>query len=98
MTTTKLKQDFTLAHELDAAWIIAIWKAIHGGDPSPEQVAVQAIAALSTRLAAPREHITTPEALQTGLKHLGVDFKHDPNAPPDARNCFGFSGRPTICT
>ncbi|MGI8915387.1 MAG: hypothetical protein ACR2JY_16660 [Chloroflexota bacterium] len=25
----------TLAHELDAAWIIALWKAIHGGDPSP---------------------------------------------------------------
>ena len=26
-----------LAHELDAAWIIALWKAIHGGDPGPEQ-------------------------------------------------------------
>lgn len=98
MTTATLKPDFTLAHELDAAWIIALWKAIHGGDPSPEQVAIQAIAALSTRLAAPREHITTLQTIQTGLKHLGVDFKHDPNAPPDARNCFGFPGGPTICT
>lgn len=26
-----------LAHELDAAWIIALWKAIHGGDPAPDQ-------------------------------------------------------------
>src|SRR2546423_13592409 len=24
------------AHQLDAAWIIALWKAIHGGDPAPE--------------------------------------------------------------
>ena len=96
--TAKLKPDFTLAHELDAAWIIAIWKSIHGGDPSPEQVAIQAIAALSTRLAAPREHTATPEMLRTGLKQLGVNFKHDPNGPPDARNCFDFAGRPTICT
>ena len=31
------------AHELDAAWIIALWKAIHGGDPAPEAVAVAPI-------------------------------------------------------
>src|SRR5271165_6834173 len=39
-----------LAHELDAAWIIALWKAIHGGDPSPEAVAAEAIAALAQYL------------------------------------------------
>lgn len=53
MTTMKLKANITIAYELKAAWIIALWKAIHGGDPSPEQVAIQAIAALSTRLAVP---------------------------------------------
>jgi hypothetical protein len=95
---TKLKEDFKLAHELDAAWIIALWKAIHGGDPSPEQVAVQAIAALSTRLAAPREHIATPQMLETSLKRVGIVFKHDPGGPPDARNCFKMPGGITICT
>jgi hypothetical protein len=39
-----------LAHELHPAWIIALWKAIHGGDPSPEAVAADAIAALAQYL------------------------------------------------
>jgi hypothetical protein len=98
MTATKLKGDITLAHELDAAWIIGLWKAIHGGDPSPEQVAIQAIAALSTRLAAPSEHITTPQMLQAGLKQLGVIFKHDPNGRPDVRDCVTLPGGRVICT
>jgi hypothetical protein len=40
-----------LAHELDAAWIIALWLAIHDGDPPPETnqaIAKRAIAALTT--------------------------------------------------
>jgi hypothetical protein len=40
------------AHVLDAAWILALWKAIHGGDPGPEQMALEAIAALSETLTA----------------------------------------------
>jgi len=31
------KIESQLYHEIDIAWIIAIWKAIHGGDPAPEQ-------------------------------------------------------------
>jgi hypothetical protein len=27
--------DVQLAHELDASWLIALWLAIHGGDPPP---------------------------------------------------------------
>ena len=42
--------DHVLAHELDAAWIIALWKAIHGGDPAPEAVAAQIIAILAPYL------------------------------------------------
>jgi hypothetical protein len=38
------------AHELDAAWIIALWKAIHGGDPAPEAVAAQVIAVVAPYL------------------------------------------------
>jgi HPt (histidine-containing phosphotransfer) domain-containing protein len=43
-------QNIVLAHERDAAWIIALWKAIHGGDPAPEIVAAQAIASLAQYL------------------------------------------------
>jgi hypothetical protein len=66
------------AHELDAAWIIALWKAIHGGDPAPEQIMVEAIAALSGTLvghtaAGPAE--SSFEKLQARLKEIGVDFQ-----------------------
>ena len=42
--------EVVLAHELDAAWIIALWKAIHGGDPSSEAVAAEVIAAMAQYL------------------------------------------------
>jgi len=38
------------ARQLDAAWLIAVWKAIHGGDPDPEAVAAELIAALAQYL------------------------------------------------
>src|ERR1039457_206028 len=46
------EKEIVLAHEPDAAWIIALWKAIHGGDPAPEAVAAGVIASdrKSTRL------------------------------------------------
>jgi hypothetical protein len=49
-----------LAHVNDAEWIIALWLAIHGGDPAPERVAAQAIAALAP--------------LAAGQKHIGQGF------------------------
>jgi hypothetical protein len=66
------------AHTLDAAWIIALWKAIHGGDPGPEQIALEAIAALSGTLTShggvsPAEG--SFEELQTRLKTIGVEFE-----------------------
>ena len=66
-----------LAHELDAAWIIALWKAIHGGDPSPEQIAVEAIAALSLQFSP--SHAVPPAGtsltqLQERLKAIGVEI------------------------
>jgi hypothetical protein len=33
-----------IAHDLDAGWLIALWKAIHGGDPAIDQVDVQTAA------------------------------------------------------
>jgi hypothetical protein len=66
------------AHVLDAAWILALWKAIHGGDPGPEQMALEAIAALSETLtghsgAAPSQK--SFEQLQARLKEIGVDLQ-----------------------
>jgi hypothetical protein len=38
------------AREMDAAWLIAVWKAIHGGNPDSEAVAAEMIAALAQYL------------------------------------------------
>ena len=66
------------ARELDAAWILAIWKAIHGGDPSPEQIAMEAIAALSDTLTSHGEGTVSESSfaeLQTRLKEIGVELQ-----------------------
>ena len=65
------------ARELDAAWILALWKAIHGGDPPPEQIAMEAIAALSGTLTSHGEGTVSESSfaeLQTRLKEIGVEF------------------------
>jgi hypothetical protein len=61
-----------LAHELDAAWIIALWIAIHGGDPSPDVVAAQAIAALAQYVNGTRQETFTFEELKAQFAKLGV--------------------------
>jgi hypothetical protein len=66
------------AHILDAGWILALWKAIHGGDPGPEQMALEAIAALSETLTGqsgvgPSQ--ASFEQLQARLKEIGVDLQ-----------------------
>ncbi|GAA2145973.1 hypothetical protein GCM10009760_35220 [Kitasatospora kazusensis] len=73
-----------LAHELDVAWIVALWLAIHGGDPNPiegevqlgETAALSAAAlsgALSDTLGKGRQALTY-EQLQERLKVLGVEL------------------------
>lgn len=61
-----------LAHELDAAWIIALWIAIHGGDPAPELVAAQAIAALAQYVNGTTQRTFTLEELKVQFAKLGV--------------------------
>lgn len=61
-----------LAHELDAAWIIALWLAIHGGDPAPEVIAAQAIAALAQYVNGTRQEAFTFEELKAQFGKLGV--------------------------
>ncbi len=53
------------------AWIIALWKAIHGGDPAPETVAAGVIAAVAPYLKSFTEGFTTKQ-LESGFGTLGV--------------------------
>lgn len=65
-------REIYLAHELDAAWIIALWKAIHGGDPGPEEIAAQAIAALAQYVAPPAQASFSFNELKEQFGKLGV--------------------------
>ena len=66
------QHNLQFAHELDAAWIIALWKAIHGGDPAPQLVASQAIAALAPYLNASEDTLTFSQ-LEKQFRTLGAD-------------------------
>jgi hypothetical protein len=65
-------REIILAHELDAAWIIAVWKAIHGGDPAPELVAAQAIAALAQYVNPPIQRSFSFVELKEQFAKIGV--------------------------
>jgi hypothetical protein len=73
-----------LAHELDAAWIIALWLAIHGGAAMPEVVAARAIAALAQHVNETGHRTFAFEELKRQFGKLGVTVteraKHE--APP----------------
>ena len=102
-------REITLAHELDAAWIITLWKLIHGGDPSPEAVAAEAIAALAQYLH-PAESSFTFAQLQKQFASVGVQVTErteeagakagtieEPKYPVSRQYCFKLGGQ-TICT
>ena len=60
------------APELDVAWIIALCLAIHGGDPSPEVVAAQAVAALAHYVNGTGHPFFGFELLKAQFGRLGV--------------------------
>jgi len=70
-----------LAHEFDAAWIIALWLAIHGGAAMPEVVAARAIAALAQKVNGTALPSFIFEQLKAQFGKLGVTVterpKHD---------------------
>ena len=95
-------RQITLAHELDAAWIIALWKLVHEGDPGPEEVAAEIIAAMSLFLkradnSVTQQHLTKQlaslgaEVTEPEVKEERIDGPHPPR-----QYCFKFKGR-TIC-
>jgi hypothetical protein len=59
-------------HVPDAAWIIALWKAIHGGDPAPEDIAEKAIASLANYVSTEFAEELSMAQLQRALKPLGI--------------------------
>jgi hypothetical protein len=66
-----------LAHELDAAWLIALWLAIHGGDPAQSEgdvaaAAGQMIAALSSYAFGSAPAVSVDE-IRARLAHLNVN-------------------------
>jgi hypothetical protein len=68
-------------HELDISWIIALWRAIHGGDPGPEAID-RTTAALAGALAAhlaetARSAPLTAERLTESLGSIGVEVRTD---------------------
>ena len=61
-----------LVHELDAAWIVGLWSAIHGGDPCPEIVAARAVAVLAEFANGTAHRPFAFEALKGQFERLGV--------------------------
>jgi hypothetical protein len=93
-------QELTLAHEPDVAWIVALWLAIHGGDPGPEaaveidETTALLATALSARLA--EKHGLGPVTHETLQERFGcvVAPAHETEAPakhfppiPEALSC-----------
>jgi hypothetical protein len=77
-------EEFVLAHEPDIAWLIALWIAIHGGDPAPEgPVEVDETTALLAAALAARlgelygRGAATAEALQDRLAGSGMAVRVD---------------------
>jgi hypothetical protein len=97
------EQEIVLAHEPDAAWIIALWKAIHGGDPAPEEVAASVISVMAPYLRGFSEGFTAQQ-LEAGFEALGVQvtqskvekLEQPGPAPRPRQYCFKFQGK-TIC-
>ena len=93
--------EITLAHEPDAAWIIALWLAIHGGDPGPEgfEIDETAIFLASAFSAYMGETIgseaLTAETLHTGAQEFGMEFDLRDEKRPFPY-CFEYKGE-RIC-
>jgi len=97
-----------LAHELDAAWIIALWKAIHGGDPGPIEAdvrSVELVTELTNHLGRTIGHGAQPltlERFESRLGELGIHMDREAEEPRLEQGasqsverrpyCFVFSG------
>ena len=67
--------NLVLAHELDPVWLIALWLAIHGGDPVPQTieqfVVLNALSSLSNTL----KDVTLQERLNEVLSPVLKEYQ-----------------------
>lgn len=97
------EKEIVLAHEPDAAWIMALYKAIHGGDPPPETVAASVIGTMAPYLKGFGQAFTTQQ-MEAGFESLGVKVTQSSvearevsaHLRPPRQYCFKFQGK-TIC-
>jgi len=63
------------AHIPDIAWIIALWKAIHGGDPAPDDqvAAAKILAAAAGYLSGQATNPVAVETLAKRFKAMGTE-------------------------
>ena len=100
-----------LAHQLDPVWIIALWKAIHGGDPAPNEhvtltskeyatIGAEIIGSIAHSLAGAVPSVSETEMLRSNpvLRSLGIEFP-EPNYPgPEyLPRCVKIPGFAPIC-
>ena len=71
-----MKTTIQLAHEQDAAWLIALWKAVHGGDPSLERVVLSEHEAISFARQAANALIGYVSAVASGEPEGGSAEAH----------------------
>jgi hypothetical protein len=96
------RTDIQLAHEIDAAWIIALYIAVHGGDPapalSPAAAAVKIITAVASAIVPEQAAGLTVGALEKNVGALekklnDLNIKvHEINSMPGA----GSSGAANV--
>jgi hypothetical protein len=80
-----------LAHEFDIAWIIALWKAIHGGDPVPFRIDERTIAQLAAtsqhlgraQIAGHARPLTLPQLQKQLHAVMGIGLTEEREAPKE---------------
>jgi hypothetical protein len=72
-------RDITPTHAHDVFWIFALWRAIHGGDPTLAEVASAAIATLAQYLST-REDCFGVQPRPAPHAHEALDLEEDNSA------------------
>jgi hypothetical protein len=98
MEIVMAKGSLELAHIPDIAWLIALWKAIHGGDPAPSD-RVAAASILSGAMAYLNGQAVAPVSVATlasQFKGLGLELHvtqaETPRHAAQTVEAFGFGG------
>jgi hypothetical protein len=70
-------RDITPTHAHDVFWIFALWRAIHGGDPTLAEVAAAAIACLAQYLPAHEDSFGVEPLPAAPHAHEASDLEDD---------------------